>query len=322
MRRRAAILLLAFAASCESRLEIKVERIAFPPPPIEGPAEDASRSERRQANEIERMRRAYADALDRLATRRGPSVFGSIVRMTAIRAWTHVAADAVENALLDYVNSQPDQADPMSKDSEDWAETFRLNYASFHRDCARLRAIGDRAHELLQAERYDRLFLAESETVALRATHAARQIEYFAAESEEKRIEAFEDRVGADLENARKFVANLTSEKEALAPILAAGQREAPTSAGFGGFMMPDVFVLQPSDPLYEFVLNAPVDSTPLSATTVETVGDSSVVIVQESPGQFRIKRVASDPTTMIQNSAFVADMALRAAAQTLAPTP
>lgn len=314
--KRLLLLALGLAAACQSTLEVKVERVAFPPAPLVH-AEKPTRYDRARLAEYQRQRAAYEAALATIASRRGTSVFDSVVRMTAVRAWTYQAADAIENALLAFENAQSDQAVPIEKDSANWAGTFRLNHTRFHRDCVMLREVGDRAGALLQAERLDDVFAAQAQVVALQAAQAARQIPYFLATSQPERIAAFENK--ASSETRLQIAPLMEQEARVLRPIVSAALRSV-SAAGYGGFTMPDVFLIQPSDRLYEFVLKAPIDPQPLSIAKVDTTGDSSVVIVQESPGQFRVKRVASDPTTVLQNSAFIADMALRAAAQTITP--
>lgn len=92
--------------------------------------------------------------------------------------------------------------------------------------------------------------------------------------------------------------------------------RLAPSSTrpGFGGFRQAGVYQINPGDPHYDAVLKATPAPHPLTAVTAQAAGDCGVMIVQESPGQFRLYQISNDPAAILRNAALIMDKVMQAA--------
>lgn len=97
----------------------------------------------------------------------------------------------------------------------------------------------------------------------------------------------------------------------------------------FGGFRSIGVYEINPADPAYRKILGPDTAQLSLDAITSDNVtalGDSSVMIVQETPGQFRVYQISNDPTQIMRNVALLVSKALAAASKYfsggLAPVP
>ncbi|MBX3396806.1 MAG: hypothetical protein KF841_15725 [Phycisphaerae bacterium] len=88
----------------------------------------------------------------------------------------------------------------------------------------------------------------------------------------------------------------------------------AAGSAGFGGFRQGGVFQINPGDPAYDRVLVAVPAANPITEVRVRAVGDTGVMLVQESPAQMRLYQISNDPSTIMRNASFIMNKVLQAA--------
>lgn len=107
-------------------------------------------------------------------------------------------------------------------------------------------------------------------------------------------------------------------------------------SPGFGGFVSTDIYPINPSDPKYRVILNSSSPWAPLkwlfwkrnlsvellTKAEVEVSGDSSIMLVMEHPGQYRIYQISNDPTQIARNIALVVSKATAAMARFAAIVP
>ncbi|NOS99852.1 MAG: hypothetical protein HOP29_04425 [Phycisphaerales bacterium] len=107
-------------------------------------------------------------------------------------------------------------------------------------------------------------------------------------------------------------------------------------SPGFGGFVSTDIYPINPSDPKYRDILNSSSPWEPLkwllwkrnlsvellTKAEVEVSGDSSIMLVMEHPGQYRIYQISNDPTQIARNIALVVSKATAAMARFAAIVP
>jgi hypothetical protein len=93
---------------------------------------------------------------------------------------------------------------------------------------------------------------------------------------------------------------------------------------GYGGYRQLGVAEIDPSDPMYRRILGTetPVSVQPLTRQVVYVAGQSSSMVVQENPGQVRVYQISNNPTQIMQNIALISDKALAAAAKYLSPLP
>lgn len=92
---------------------------------------------------------------------------------------------------------------------------------------------------------------------------------------------------------------------------------------GFGGFQTVGIFEINPSDPAYQEVFKpglsrASISWRTLTQATAMAVGDSSLMLVMESPGQVRTHQVSNDPTQLLRNVALIIGKATGAASKFL----
>lgn len=87
-------------------------------------------------------------------------------------------------------------------------------------------------------------------------------------------------------------------------------------SLGFGGVIATDVYVINPSDPLYATILKNKLNKHPLTQVSVGVTGDSSIMVVMEHFGQFRVYQISNDPTQITRNIALVVSKATAAVAR------
>jgi hypothetical protein len=90
---------------------------------------------------------------------------------------------------------------------------------------------------------------------------------------------------------------------------------------GFGGFRTVGVAEINASDPEYQMILNsraANLSQDAISKSSSSIAGDAQVIIVQESPAQFRTYQISSDPTTLMKNISLLVAKATAAAAKYL----
>jgi len=97
-----------------------------------------------------------------------------------------------------------------------------------------------------------------------------------------------------------------------------AGAAETRTNqAMFGGFCSSDVYEINASDPVYRRILGAsPAKHSRACVTRVDAgaTGDSTIMIVMESPCQFRLYQISNDPTRIVQNLSLITQKVLAAA--------
>ena len=85
----------------------------------------------------------------------------------------------------------------------------------------------------------------------------------------------------------------------------------------FGGFCSSDVYEINASDPVYRRILGAsPAKHSRACVTRVDAgaTGDSTIMIVMESPCQFRLYQISNDPTRIVQNLSLITQKVLAAA--------
>ena len=90
---------------------------------------------------------------------------------------------------------------------------------------------------------------------------------------------------------------------------------------GFGGFLAIGIAEINASDPEYQVILNseaAKLSQDAISKSSSTISGDAQVIIVQESPAQFRTYQISNDPTTLMKNIAMLVAKATAAAAKYL----
>lgn len=116
--------------------------------------------------------------------------------------------------------------------------------------------------------------------------------------------------VEADIRKLDELAVNLETAVEAASNV-------DPLRVGFGGFAATDVYAITPSDPAYEEILNsAKFSKRPITSATVNVSGNSSIMLVMEHPGQFRIYQISNDPTQLAKNVAFIVSKAAEGAAR------
>lgn len=285
-------LILACVASCNSSLSVRVERLDFPP---------TAKAVGAQA--------AYDEAINNWKSSHEAGT--TLSRKLAAVATAGETADSLSTNLKEFALS----AAGSGLIPDDWGgdfgklETASQELARFSMSCtsALEKAVTDRSKFLIL---YDQIM---ANGVVLES-----EMQFIFAPEEKMRFVAMEEFLGTTSEAFKPLLASdITKPLRSLGNVGAAiSLGSTGSSDGFGGFSMPDVFVIQPSSKLYKYVLEAEPLGNPLSDVQVSTTGDAVVIIVQESAGQFRVKRVSNDPTKLIQNATFVADMALRAAAK------
>jgi len=93
-------------------------------------------------------------------------------------------------------------------------------------------------------------------------------------------------------------------------------------AAGCGGLEVLGVYELNQADPAYRQVLDGTkYQSVGLFSMAEANVnGDSTIVIVQENPGQFRVFEIDNDPTKLVQNVSYISNKALEAAVKYAEP--
>jgi hypothetical protein len=84
-------------------------------------------------------------------------------------------------------------------------------------------------------------------------------------------------------------------------------------SAGFGGFQTEGIYTISPADPMYKYVLNAQAERSPISHSQSNVTGDSTIMFVQDSPGQIHVYAVEMDAEKIVRNVATISDKALEA---------
>lgn len=84
-------------------------------------------------------------------------------------------------------------------------------------------------------------------------------------------------------------------------------------SPGFGGFRQGGVFQINSGDPAYDRVLNAGTAAQPVTEAVIRAVGDTAVMLVQESPAQMRLYQVSNDPSSIMRNASFIMNKVLQA---------
>jgi len=85
-------------------------------------------------------------------------------------------------------------------------------------------------------------------------------------------------------------------------------------SPGFGGYQQGGVYMINPGDPMYDAVLQAPAAAHAVTSVEVRADGDTGVMVVQESPGQMRLYQLTNDPLTMMRNISLILDKVMQAA--------
>ncbi len=90
---------------------------------------------------------------------------------------------------------------------------------------------------------------------------------------------------------------------------------------GFGGFRTIGVTEIDASDRAYRSILTSnsvPLSHDSFSKLKATTTGDATVIIVQESPTEFRLYQISNDPTTLMKNISLLVAKATAAAAKYL----
>jgi hypothetical protein len=88
---------------------------------------------------------------------------------------------------------------------------------------------------------------------------------------------------------------------------------------GFGGFATIGVFEINAADPIYRKILKRPVlTREEFTQASANIGGDSSIMLVMESPGQTRVYQVQNDPTQLVRNIAILIQKATAAATKIL----
>ncbi len=90
-------------------------------------------------------------------------------------------------------------------------------------------------------------------------------------------------------------------------------------SNSFGGFHSVGIYKINPADPAYKKILTArtiKLSEEPITGPSTQGLGDLSVMIVQEKPGQFRLYQISNDPTQLLKNVALLVNKATAAAAK------
>jgi hypothetical protein len=93
------------------------------------------------------------------------------------------------------------------------------------------------------------------------------------------------------------------------------------TKEGFGGFRTIGIAEVNASDPEYRLILDsrtASLSQEAISKSSSTIAGDAQVIIVQESPAQFRTYQISNDPTTLMKNISLLVAKATAAAAKYL----
>ena len=87
--------------------------------------------------------------------------------------------------------------------------------------------------------------------------------------------------------------------------------------------MTTSVYEINAADSVYGQIASCPSDLVarrPFSSAKAGAMGDASLMLVMESPGQVRVYQVSNDPTQLTQNIALIVQKAT-AAGPTIDPT-
>ena len=124
----------------------------------------------------------------------------------------------------------------------------------------------------------------------------------------------------SEVESALSNFTNLPAQVAGLS-----GQADLAISAtareGFGGFRTIGIAEVNASDPEYRLILDsrtARLSQEAISKSSSTIAGDAQVIIVQESPAQFRTYQISNDPTTLMKNISLLVAKATAAAAKYL----
>lgn len=97
-------------------------------------------------------------------------------------------------------------------------------------------------------------------------------------------------------------------------------------NAPFGGFQTVGVHKISPGDAYYSAVLRGKVVGEPFTEVKAGVTGDSTLVLVQEDPTQFRLRSVQMNAEKLMENVASMTDKVMAAWAKYMtggaAPTP
>jgi hypothetical protein len=131
---------------------------------------------------------------------------------------------------------------------------------------------------------------------------------------------------GQGFEQGSDFGGKISNEVAAISGVRnqlqEAKQISGSSRVGYQGFIVDDIFKISPSDPNYASVLAGTPVSQAISEVKATSLGDSTVLFVQESPGQMRIYQVETDTEQLVQNALFIFDKSLSAAIKYMGPVP
>lgn len=141
---------------------------------------------------------------------------------------------------------------------------------------------------------------------ALRRAEALSIVEAARAQSLQKALQAATKGAASPFKDAFKF------EFEKVQAIALQLQNRM-ASVGFGGFRQLGVYEINLSDPNYRLLFGADeedkpakVSTSPVSLVQVDASGDSSIMVIAESPGQYRLYQLTNDPTQLARNIALI----------------
>jgi hypothetical protein len=285
--------LVLLLGGCNQSLCVQVKLIDFPP------KEGTDAAWIQECTEVhEKVKQAIA--------RRAPDTEEAILyRLVVITFWSEQAADLIRSTCCENLAIG-------APGVECSTEEFQEGYERFYNDWEALNELRERARGLLEqyGKLHPSLFRERAAFLLSEADTIANQISYLTSSDPGKAIEAFEKRRAdkGDIALMRQM-----GESVFQFPI-AFTVRQGDLA--FGGFVQPTIYEINPGSEAFRYITRCKPIGDAFSCVDIDAAGKSTAMIVQESPGQFRLREVSNDPSILLQNAVFITDMTLRAAAQ------
>ncbi|UCF33062.1 MAG: hypothetical protein JSV78_12090 [Phycisphaerales bacterium] len=286
--------LVLLLGGCNQSLRVKVELIDFPPTP------------EAQASWDQESQKIHEIVKESIARRASDTKESLLFRLAVTTVWTEQAADLIRETCCEHLASF--QPDVVCDDDE-----LQAGYERFYDDMQVLSDLRERAQGLLQEypDLEPAVFMAEAKCLLIQAELVADQIAYLTSSDPTKAIEAFEKHRA----DTRDITLMERMAQSTVQPSIAFTVRRS-SNLVFGGFLHPTIYEINPGSEAYRFITRCKPVGDAFSRVDIDAAGKSTAMIVQESPGQFRLREVSNDPSILLQNAVFITDMTLRAAAQ------
>jgi hypothetical protein len=295
-----AITCAGLLVGCSQKLVVRAELLQFPAAPEAKTALDSAKA--------------------RLAQRNPTSTESLTFRVAQTVVWTSRAMKIIEETCRENYAQTVFTGREQELTNEKWKGIWKPgidNYARFYNDWKDLQELNQKASDLLARIQKGSSLppnLPEMIKILDEGKVLAEKVAYVTGIARQKdAIAAFATKMGRDNISLMETIAGKPATEEVVT------SRLLSESGGFGGLATYGVFEIRPGDSLYQYVLGAKAYPDPLSSASTTAGGESTVVFVQESPAQFRVKEISNDPSKIVQNVIAITNMALRAAAQAAA---